>query len=202
MRPLTPPAALVEPDAELVALMNDPDAEPLFVVVMGVSGTGKSTMGAALARAIGLPYVDGDDLHPKSNVDKMARGEPLTDDDRGPWLRKIRSTAESMVDVGDRRGVVIACSALRRVYRDVLRGNNTKLKTHFVFIEGSRGVLLERMEKRSAHFMKANMLDSQLATLEHPGGEDGVLVVSVDDGTVLQVKKAVAWIKSGFVEIR
>ncbi|KAF7321917.1 hypothetical protein MKEN_00713900 [Mycena kentingensis (nom. inval.)] len=227
MRPFTPPAAV---DPELAALMNEGDAEPLFVVVMGVSGTGKSTLGAALALALGLPFVDGDDLHPRSNVEKMARGEPLNDGDRLPWLRRVRATAEGMVGLGvgggegsekaeaatnaggtdtdralvvDRRGVVIACSALKRVYRDVLRGADAdadtdapnKLKTYFVFIEGERDFLLERMTQRKGHFMKANMLDSQLATLEHPGAEEGVLVVSVHDETPGQVPKAVEWVK-------
>ncbi|KAF7315415.1 hypothetical protein MIND_00056200 [Mycena indigotica] len=186
-----------EPDPEFSALMNDPGTEPVFVVVMGVSGTGKSTLGAALARAISLPYIDGDDLHPKSNVDKMTRGQPLTDEDREPWLQKIRSTAEEMAGNGQ-KGVVIACSALRRVYREVLRGNDSKgkLRTYFVFIDGSRDFLLDRMEKRTAHFMKSNMLDSQLATLEHPGGEEGVFVVPVTDETPIKVEKSVAWLKT------
>ncbi|KAF7306009.1 hypothetical protein HMN09_00755400 [Mycena chlorophos] len=210
-----------EPDAELAALMNDPDAEPVFVVVMGVSGTGKSTMGAALARAMGLPYVDGDDLHPQSNVDKMARGQPLTDEDRAPWLQKIRDTAEEMVGLGpsgpekrvNGKGVVIACSALRRVYREVLRGNTganqkhqktnkSPLRTYFVFIDGSREFLVKRLEARKGHFMKANMLDSQLATLEYPGGEEGVFVVPVEEETPQKVEKALVWFKTLFARGR
>ncbi|KAJ7077326.1 P-loop containing nucleoside triphosphate hydrolase protein [Mycena belliarum] len=188
---------------------------PVFVVVMGVCGTGKSTLGAALADALHLPYVDGDDLHPRSNVEKMARGVPLDDTDRMPWLSTIRARAEQTLSEekeyqqneqreGDsdgkeqeraRRGVVIACSALKRVYRDELRGRGgptaATLPTYFVFIEGSREVLMERMEKRSGHFMKAAMLDSQQATLESPRGEEGVVCVSMEDSTAAQVEVVV-----------
>ncbi|KAJ7163544.1 P-loop containing nucleoside triphosphate hydrolase protein [Mycena crocata] len=180
--------------------------EPVFIVVMGVSGTGKSTLGAALAAALQMPYVDGDDLHPAANVAKMAAGQPLTDADREPWLRTIRDTAEHVVQEQAQKGkgkgpeekpgalgVVIACSALKRAYREILRGNGgtvSALKTCFVFIQGSREVLMERMLNRAGHFMKASMLDSQLNTLENPEGEDGVVVVSVEDTTAAQVENA------------
>ncbi|KAJ7497603.1 P-loop containing nucleoside triphosphate hydrolase protein [Mycena latifolia] len=179
---------------------------PVFIVVMGVSGTGKSTLGAALAAALHMPYIDGDDLHPRANVDKMAAGQPLTDADRAPWLRAIRSTAERVVGeqqqegATDAPGVVIACSALKRAYRDVLRGlggeSGSALATCFLFIEGSREVLMARMLNRSGHFMKAEMLDSQLATLESPRGEEGVVLVSVEDTTATQVETAVREIKA------
>ncbi|KAJ7899040.1 P-loop containing nucleoside triphosphate hydrolase protein [Mycena leptocephala] len=199
--------------------------QPVFIVVMGVSGTGKSTLGAALAAALHMPYVDGDDLHPRANVEKMAAGCPLTDADREPWLREIRNTAERMADEqlqkGGRAqnnaikatgtpGVVIACSALKRAYRDVLRGVGpedgdldsahapTDLPTYFVFIEGSQELLMDRMLKRNGHFMKASMLDSQLNTLENPAGEEGVVVVSVEDTTATQADKAVAALKASF----
>ncbi|KAG6916024.1 hypothetical protein DXG01_008793 [Tephrocybe rancida] len=179
--------------------------DPCFVVVMGVSGTGKSTLGKALGRALGVPYVEGDDLHPASNVAKMSAGTPLTDADREPWLALIRSTAESILDhdgdTASSPGVVITCSSLKHYYREILRGRRTvegstqpriSAKTYFVFIEGSRDVLMERMEKRPGHFMKASMLDSQLKTLESPVGEEGVVVVSVEDSTEEQVRQAVA----------
>lgn len=159
-----------------------------------------------------MPYVEGDDLHPATNVAKMSAGIPLTDADREPWLALIRATAERMtLDRRDRNrgrdedatkaGVVISCSALKRYYRDILRGKRTvrnvegswrqsELRTYFVFIEGPREVLLERMEKRPGHFMKASMLDSQLNTLESPVGEEDVVVVSLEDCTEEQVKKA------------
>jgi gluconokinase len=164
--------------------------------------------------------VEGDDLHPQSNVEKMASGTPLTDADREPWLALVRRTAEDMTapkqngvekkdgpQVSGKTGVVISCSALKKYYREILRGNPSPslfsaghelstsnadtLSTYFVFIKGSRSILLERMEKRPGHFMKAGMLDSQLGTLESPEGEDGVVVVSVEDSTEEQVRQAI-----------
>ena len=145
----------------------------------------------------------------------MASGTPLTDADREPWLALVRRTAEDVtaqkqngVERKDGQksgttGVVISCSALKKYYREILRGNPSpssesklstsnadSLSTYFVFIKGSRSILLERMEKRPGHFMKAGMLDSQLRTLESPEGEDGVVVVSVDDSTEEQVRQA------------
>ncbi|KAF8210657.1 P-loop containing nucleoside triphosphate hydrolase protein [Mycena galopus ATCC 62051] len=207
-----------------------PQPAPVFIVAMGVSGTGKSTLGAALAAALNMPYVDGDDLHPRANVEKMAAGCPLTDADREPWLREIRKTAERMTQEQKQQhnkraqngavngnekttgtpGVVIACSALKRTYRDILRGFEAdenfateraptdSLPTYFVFIEGSREVLMDRMLKRSGHFMKATMLDSQLNTLENPAGEEGVVVVSVEDSTATQVEKAIGALTASF----
>ncbi|KAJ7772681.1 P-loop containing nucleoside triphosphate hydrolase protein [Mycena maculata] len=188
--------------------------QPVFIVVMGVSGTGKSTLGAALAAALHMPYVDGDDLHPRANVEKMGAGQPLTDADREPWLRTIRNTAERVTDEersqreGDAKrapgvpGVVIACSALKRAYRDILRGVNAEgapvLPTYFVFIDGSREVLMDRMLKRSGHFMKASMLDSQFATLEDPRDEEGVVLVSVEDTTAAQIDRAVRELRAAF----
>jgi len=182
----------------------------VLIVVMGVSGTGKSTLGSALARALDVPFVEGDDLHPRSNIEKMSSGNPLTDSDREPWLKLIRTTAEHMtLEVqsgatgGNKRGVVISCSALKRRYRDVLRGlgqqeNNVKpstfensvLKTVFVYIEGTRDVLMDRMTKRTGHFMKPSMLDKQLEALENPVHEEGIIVVSLMDSTEDQVRAA------------
>ncbi|KAG6864946.1 hypothetical protein C0991_006175 [Blastosporella zonata] len=153
---------------------------------------------------MGVPYVEGDELHPASNVAKMSAGIPLTDVDREPWLALIRATAESTLLDRDgdtpKSGVVISCSALKHYYREILRGRQVEgadppeasITTSFVFIEGTRDVLMERMEKRPGHFMKASMLDSQLQTLETPVGEAGVVVVSVEDSTEEQVRKAMA----------
>jgi gluconokinase len=177
----------------------------------GVSGTGKSTLGAALARDLSMPFIDGDDLHPKANVDKMASGQPLTDEDRDPWLELIRTKAEHMsveqqVDPRSttRAGVVVACSALKKSYRDILRGRIKAmdlpehlepphpdiLPTYFVFIKGEKDALMDRMQKRQGHFMKAKMLDSQLQTLESPEGEGGVVVVSMEGQMEDQVRMA------------
>ena len=187
--------------------------------VQGVSGTGKSTLGSALAKVLDIPYVEGDDLHPRSNIEKMSSGHPLTDSDREPWLKLIRTTAEHMtIDMEqkqrspNKRGVIISCSALKRRYRDILRGlgqqeNNVKLSstseqhsqlkcldpsltTLFIYIEGSRDALMDRMTKRSDHFMKPSMLASQLETLESPVYEEGIIVISLMDSNEDQVRVA------------
>lgn len=158
-----------------------------------------------------MPFIDGDDLHPKSNVDKMSSGQPLTDEDRDPWLEIIRTKAEHMSveqhhnpDNTTRAGVVIACSALKKSYRGILRGHMKSedvpkhlepphpdiLPTYFVFIKGEKDVLMDRMQKRQGHFMKAKMLDSQLQTLESPEGEEGVVVIPMDDEIEDQVRQA------------
>lgn len=129
------------------------------VVVMGVSGSGKSTVGRAVADALGAPFVDGDDLHPAANVAKMAAGIPLTDADREPWLRAVGRT---LADGGD-AGMVVACSALKRSYRDLIRSEAPG--TVFAELDGPPELLRERMI-RPGHFMPASLLDSQLATLE------------------------------------
>lgn len=180
--------------------------------LQGVSSTGKTTLAKALNERIGLPYVEGDDLHPKSNIDKMSSGTPLTDADREPWLELIRTTAEHMVAEQQARlppdarrtGVMITCSALKRYYRDILRGTRKPTKvpepfdppspdaiaTYFVYIKADEAVLRERMAKRQGHFFKPKMLDSQLATLESPEGEEGVVVVPLDTSTEEQVRIA------------
>ncbi len=154
----------------------------------GVSGTGKSTLGSALAESLGLPFIDGDDLHPPANIAKMSSGQPLTDADREPWLALIRETGVEKVPV------VMACSALKRHYRDILRGKDgsekEKPRTYFVYIKGSREVLLDRMQKRQGHFFKVDMLDSQFEALESPEGEEGVVTVPLEESTEVQVAKA------------
>ncbi|HEY4152825.1 MAG TPA: gluconokinase, partial [Pseudolysinimonas sp.] len=129
------------------------------IVVMGVSGSGKTTVGAALADALGVRFVDGDALHPAANVAKMAAGIPLEDADRAPWLDAIGAVLAS-------GPVVVACSALKRTYRDRLRAAAPMLE--LVFLDGSRELLASRMTARPGHFMPASLLDSQLATLERP----------------------------------
>lgn len=155
---------------------NKPTA-PQAVIVMGVSGCGKSSVGEALAQQAGLPFIEGDVLHPASNVDKMAAGIPLTDEDRWPWLTVI---GERMADALSRgEGVVVSCSALKKIYRDHLRAA-TGGRLSIVYLEGSRDLLARRMGARTGHFMPLTLLDSQLATLEVPTGEPGVVTVSID----------------------
>jgi gluconokinase len=130
---------------------------------MGVSGSGKTTVGVALAARLGLRFVDADELHPAANVEKMAAGIPLTDEDRWPWLDAVGA----VLATGD---VVVACSALRRVYRDRLRDAAPGLI--LVYLHGDRELLAERMGHRPGHFMPASLLDSQLATLEPPADDE------------------------------
>jgi len=138
------------------------------VVVMGVSGTGKSTVGRLLAARLGAAFVEGDDLHPAANVERMSAGIPLTDADRAPWLELVR---DAMSGAGG--DTVVACSALRRAYRDVLRGARGRVR--FVHLVVPPEELERRLSERSGHFMPATLLASQLATLEPLApDEDGV----------------------------
>jgi len=174
--------------------LRQANTSPCLLIVMGVSGCGKSTVGEALAKRFRIQFVDGDSLHPKSNIAKMEKGIPLEDEDRYPWLLDIRKEAAKQTtrealhefyskhDLKDpqqpRAGIVIACSALKHAYRDMLRGSTHKhekldqshvdLETYFVFLNGSKEVLMDRMKNRKGHFFAPKMLESQLATLEKP----------------------------------
>jgi len=139
------------------------------VVVMGVSGTGKTTVGLALAEALDVPFVEGDDLHPPANRAKMAAGIPLTDDDRAPWLERIAAELD--------RPVVVACSALKRSYRDTLRAAAPDLA--LVFLHGEATLLAGRIEGRTGHFMPSSLLQSQLATLEEPDPDEEAIPADV-----------------------
>jgi carbohydrate kinase (thermoresistant glucokinase family) len=138
------------------------EGTPPILVVLGVSGSGKSTVGALIARELGVPFVDADSLHPPANVAKMAAGSPLTDDDRWPWLARVSDVLAEAAAAGD--GMVVGCSALKRVYRDAIRVGVPGLR--FVHLNGTREVLALRTQGRVGHFMPASLLDSQLATLE------------------------------------
>ncbi len=158
---------------------------------MGVSGTGKSTVAAALADQLGWELVEGDDLHPPSNVEKMTAGEPLTDADRAPWLERVRERAVQLTDGGE--SSVITCSALRRSYRDALRAGAASM--FFVHLAGNEDVLARRMAGREGHFMPTGLLRSQLDTLEPlEGDEDGVQVdvAGTVEDVVAVVQAAVA----------
>lgn len=146
-------------------------ADVAGIVVMGVSGCGKSRIGAALARRLGLLFIDGDSLHPHSNIAKMSQGQPLNDADRAPWLDAVGAALAS----GPK---VVACSALRRAYRDRIRSAAGHVT--FVHLVGDREVLQRRVSSRPAHFMPANLLDSQIATLEMPDADEGAIAVDLD----------------------
>ena len=140
----------------------------LAVVVMGVSGCGKSAVGAGIAAALGVRFFDGDDLHTPHNVAKMQCGVPLTDQDRWPWLDRIGAR---LADAHESpAGLVVACSALRRDYRDRIRADVPVL--HFVFLDGPAGLIRQRMSRRKGHYMPTGLLDSQLQTLERPGPDE------------------------------
>lgn len=143
------------------------------IVVMGVSGCGKTTIGDLVARALGAPFLDGDFLHPVENVAKMAAGTPLKDEDRWPWLATV---GRELAAAGN-GGLVLACSALRRSYRDAIRGQAPD--TVFLHLHGSKEVLGSRLEGRSGHFMPAALLDSQLATLEPLEADESGIVVDI-----------------------
>ncbi len=155
---------------------------PHRVVVMGVSGSGKSTVGLALAERLGVPFADADDLHPAANVAKMAAGHPLDDDDRRPWLELIGRWLADHPDGG-----VVACSALKRAYRDGIRAHAADAV--FLHLDGAHEVIARRQAGRPGHFMPASLLDSQFETLEPLGVDEAGVVVDVaeDVDTIAQV---------------
>ncbi|WP_125609546.1 gluconokinase [Specibacter cremeus] len=160
------------------------------VVVMGVSGSGKSTIGALVADAMNAPFLDGDSLHPLANIQKMAAGTPLTDEDRWPWLSII---GDELAGAGP-AGVVIACSALRRSYRDAIRAKAPD--TIFLHLDGTVEVLGARLEGRSGHFMPPALLESQLATLEPLQPDETAVVVDIAAGVTAILDESVARIRA------
>lgn len=149
--------------------------QPPLLVVMGVSGSGKSTIGSLLAEGLHVQFVDADDLHPASNIDKMAAGVPLTDDDRWPWLAKVGSVLAGAASTG----IVVACSALKRSYRDAIRSEAPD--AFFIYLNGSRELLAARLGDRKGHFMPTALLDSQLDALEPLGTGERGIVISIDN---------------------
>lgn len=147
-----------------------------LIVVLGVSGSGKTTVGGLLAQELGVPFADADDLHPEANVRKMAAGHPLDDDDRRPWLRRVGEVLADADTAGT--GLVIACSALKRSYREAIL--EVEPRARFVLLEGSRELLEKRLAEREGHFMPASLLDSQLATLEPLAADEPGLTVNID----------------------
>lgn len=154
------------------------------IVVMGVSGSGKTTVGRALAAAIGAKFYDGDDFHPPENIARMSSGIPLDDTDRQPWLERLRDLIAE--HVAQNEDIVVACSALKRSYRDLLREGNDGLR--FVYLKGTFEDIWQRMQEREGHYMKAEMLQSQFDALEEPDETEAhVLSINQDISTMIRL---------------
>ena|SRR5882757_11016012 len=166
--------------------MTAPPERPPVVVVMGVSGSGKSTVGGLLAERLGVPYAEADDFHPAANIAKMSAGHPLEDTDRAPWLDAIAAWIAARGDLGG----VISCSALRRRYRDRLRVAAPGL--FFLHLDGSPELIAARLAARTRHFMPAGLLESQFEALEPLGADETGAVVPVDGGPQQIAKRALA----------
>lgn len=168
---------------------------------MGVSGCGKSTAGQQIAAALDAAFLEADALHPATNIDKMSRGIALTDADREPWLLLVRERSTQILQQ-QQRSCVVACSALRLRYRELLRdvaaatSAATPGQVLFVFLQGSKELILSRMQARKDHFMPVGLLDSQFATLEEPGSEAGVVTVSIAPTMDIIVADAVQQLRS------
>jgi carbohydrate kinase (thermoresistant glucokinase family) len=146
-----------------------------ILVVMGVSGSGKTTVAAMLAGALGVDFLEGDELHPRSNVEKMKSGKPLTDADRLPWLHAIADRIDAWRARGE--AGIVTCSALKRAYRDILIADRPEVR--LVYLKGSRELIHQRMAARHGHFMPLGLLDSQFAALQEPGADERPVVVDV-----------------------
>jgi carbohydrate kinase (thermoresistant glucokinase family) len=146
------------------------------LVLMGVSGCGKTTIAKGLAAAEGWPMLEGDSFHSPANVAKMASGTPLTDDDRWPWLRAIAAAMDAYRARGE--SVVVACPALRRAHRDIVIGDRPDVR--LIYLNGPKALIAERLRARKGHFMPPALLDSQFATLEPPGPDEHPIVVGID----------------------
>ncbi|MEU0838405.1 gluconokinase [Streptomyces sp. NPDC005962] len=157
-----------------------------LVVVMGVSGTGKTTVGPLLAEALGVPYAEADDFHPPANIAKMSAGTPLGDEDRWPWLDAIGVWAHDHIA----HGGVVSCSALKRSYRDRLRAAEPGVV--FLHLTGERKLIADRMQERKGHFFSGAMLDSQLATLEPLQPDENGVAVDIAPGPETITEQAVA----------
>lgn len=162
-----------------------PGDEPVVLVVMGVSGSGKSTVAGLLAARLGWDFTDGDDLHPPENVAKMAAGHPLTDEDREPWLVKVAEWIRERTGAG--RPGLITCSALKRTYRDRLRGEHVI----FVYLAGTRAEIKRRLAARNGHFMPSSLLESQFATLEEPGAGERAITVDISANAMADAERIV-----------
>ncbi len=157
-----------------------------IVIVMGVSGSGKTTIAAGLAKQQGWPLLEGDSFHPPANIAKMKAGTPLTDADRWPWLHAIAAQEDALRAAGT--SAVVACSALKRAYRDILIG--TRPDVVLLYLRGEKSLIAKRMAARSGHFMPPVLLDSQFATLEEPGPDEDPVVVDIGGSSESVIENA------------
>jgi gluconokinase len=170
---------------------NETAGIPCALVVMGVSGSGKSTIADKLAARLGWTFEDGDRFHPASNVAKMSAGHPLTDEDRWPWLQAIADEIDRVCKA--REQVVIACSALKRAYRDILVHGRSDVR--IIYLGGTQELIASRLAARKGHFMPPGLLTSQFKTLEPPGADENPVTVSIDASVEAIVDDIVAQLK-------
>jgi gluconokinase len=162
-----------------------------IVVVMGVSGSGKTTIAAGVARGEGWQLLEGDSFHPAANIAKMKAGTPLTDEDRWPWLQAIAAKEDELLAAG--QSAVVACSALKRAYRGILIGDRSDIV--LMYLRGSHDLIAERMKARQGHFMPPALLESQFATLEEPGDDEHPIIVDVGPPAEVTIADAVRQLK-------
>jgi gluconokinase len=163
------------PTGEVLMDQHPANNRPMIVVVMGVSGSGKTTVASLLAATLGWQFQEGDKLHPRENVEKMSRGTPLSDADRIPWLRKIAETIDDWRAHG--QSGVLTCSALKRSYRDIIIGDRPDVR--LVYLKGSPDLIRQRLAARHGHFMPPTLLDSQFTILEEPSPDENPIVVDI-----------------------
>ena len=164
------------------------------LIVMGVSGCGKSSVGEALAAHFGVPYIEGDAMHPPANIAKMSAGTPLNDDDRWPWLDAL--SARLKAETAQNGGAVASCSSLKKIYRDRLQAGSGP-ETRFIFLDCSRNTLERNQSARKGHFMPQSLLDSQLATLEPPYDEARAVIIDGNQPFDAVIQSIVAKLEQG-----
>lgn len=176
-------------EASLPHSDQDKSGDARLFVVMGVAGCGKSSIGEALAIKLGGQFLDGDTYHPPENVAKMSRGDPLTDEDRWPWLKRFAT------EMSARKGIVVGgCSALKKIYRETITDAAGE-STVFVYLSGTRELIGSRMGARTGHFMPTSLLDSQFATLETPTADENAVTIDIDATVETIVDRILAAIK-------
>jgi gluconokinase len=170
---------------------DETEKKPCALVVMGVSGSGKTTIADKLAERLGWTFEDGDRFHPPSNVAKMSAGHPLTDEDRWPWLQAIADEIDRVCKAGER--AVIACSALKRAYRDILVHGRSDVR--IIYLKGTQELIANRLAMRKGHFMPPGLLTSQFKTLEPPSADESPVTVAIDPSVETIVDDIVAQLK-------